>query len=81
MVLIVMLMQKTGSDDYCAFVRKLATQFKKELKSLGKRLPGELTEEDAARIEKMVRKEAPEAEVTIINGGQPVYYFIISAEG
>ena len=41
----------------------------------------DMTEEDAARIEKMVRKEAPEAEVTIINGGQPVYYFIISAEG
>lgn len=51
------LMQKTGSDDYCAFVRKLATQFKKELKSLGKRLPGELTEEDAALICSVLRPE------------------------
>ena len=41
----------------------------------------DMTEEDAQRMEKIVLKEAPEAEVTIINGGQPVYYFIISAEG
>ena len=40
-----------------------------------------MTEEDAARGEKMVHRDSPEAEVTIINGGQPVYYFIVSAEG
>ena len=40
-----------------------------------------MTEEDAARVEKMFQKEAPDAEITIIPGGQPVYYFILSAEG
>ena len=41
----------------------------------------DMTEEDAARVEKMFQKEAPDAEITIIPGGQPVYYFILSAEG
>lgn len=40
----------------------------------------DMTEEDASRVEKMFQKEAPEAEITIIPGGQPVYYFILSAE-
>ena len=73
----------------CANSRKLDDDVKKMVRELCKKecsfvniIYGEdMTEEDAARIEKMVRKEAPEAEVTIINGGQPVYYFIISAEG
>ena len=73
----------------CANSRKLDDAVKKMVRELCKKecsfvniIYGEdMTEEDAARIEKMVRKEAPEAEVTIINGGQPVYYFIISAEG
>ena len=73
----------------CANSRKLDDAVKKMVRELCKKecsfvniIYGEdMTEEDAARIEKMVHKEAPEAEVTIINGGQPVYYFIISAEG
>ena len=40
----------------------------------------DMTEEDAARVEKMAHKEAPDAEITVIDGGQPVYYFILSAE-
>ena len=51
------LMQKTGSDDYCAFVRKLASHFKRELISLGRRQPYELTEEDAALICSILRPE------------------------
>lgn len=73
----------------CANSRKLDDAVKKMVRELCKKdcsfvniIYGEdMTEEDAARIEKMVCKEAPEAEITIINGGQPVYYFIISAEG
>ena len=41
----------------------------------------DMTEADAARVERMFQKEAPDAEITIIPGGQPVYYFILSAEG
>lgn len=73
----------------CANSRKLDDAVKKMVRELCKKecsfvniIYGEdMTEDDAARVEKMVRKEAPEAEVTIINGGQPVYYFILSAEG
>lgn len=73
----------------CANSRKMDDAVKKMVREMCKKscsfvniIYGEdMTEDDAARVEKMVLKEAPEAEVTIINGGQPVYYFIISAEG
>ena len=51
------LMQKTETNDYCSFVRKLATQFKKELSSLGRKQPCELSEDDAARICSVLRPE------------------------
>lgn len=51
------LMQNKGQNDYCAFVRKLANLFKKELKALGKKLPVDLTEEDAAYICSVLRPE------------------------
>lgn len=51
------LMQKNSSDDYCAFVKKLATQFKKELNQLGKRQPKDLTEDDASLICSVLRPE------------------------
>lgn len=51
------LMQKSETNDYCAFIRKLATHFKSELRSLGKRLPGELTEDDAKLICSVLRPE------------------------
>ena len=51
------LMQKSATNDYCAFIRKLATHFKSELRSLGKRLPGELTEDDAKLICSVLRPE------------------------
>lgn len=31
-------------------------------------------------IVKIFNKKAPDAEITVINGGQPVYYYIVSAE-
>ena len=74
----------------CANGRKLDDVVKKMVREMMRKqsvsfvniIYGEdMTEEDAQRMEKIVLKEAPEAEVTIINGGQPVYYFIISAEG
>ena len=73
----------------CANSRKLDDAVKKMVRELCKKecsfvniIYGEdMTEEDAARVEKMFQKEAPDAEITIIPGGQPVYYFILSAEG
>lgn len=39
-----------------------------------------MTEDDAKRIEAMFKKENGDLEITLINGGQPVYYFILSVE-
>ena len=73
----------------CANSRKLDDAVKKLIREMTRRdcsfiniiYGADMTEEDAERVEKMAHKEAPDAEITIINGGQPVYYFIISAEG
>ena len=73
----------------CANSRKLDDAVKKLVREMTRRdcsfiniiYGADMTEEDAARVEKMAHKEAPDAEITIINGGQPVYYFILSAEG
>ena len=39
-----------------------------------------VTAEDAARVEELFRKENKNLEVTVIDGGQPVYYYILSVE-
>ena len=40
-----------------------------------------VTEEMAAEVEAAVRQRLPEdVELTVLNGGQPVYYFLISVE-
>lgn len=39
-----------------------------------------VTEEDATRVEATCKEIAPNAEVMLLDGGQPVYYYIISAE-
>jgi len=42
---------------------------------------GEGVEEaDAAKVQKLCQKMAPDAEVMLLDGGQPVYYYLISAE-
>lgn len=39
-----------------------------------------VSEEDAAAIEALCRESSPDAEIMLLYGGQPVYYYIISAE-
>ena len=41
---------------------------------------GGVTEEQAAEAQTLLSEHLPDAEINIINGGQPVYYFVISAE-
>ena len=36
--------------------------------------------EDAETTAKALEKAFPDAEVTVVNGGQPVYYYMISVE-
>ena len=38
------------------------------------------TDADAEKLEKMITEKFPNVDVTVINGGQPVYHFIISVE-
>ncbi len=72
----------------CANSRKLDDAVKKLVREMTRKecsfiniiYGADMTEEDAARVEKMAHKEAPDAEITVIDGGQPVYYFILSAE-
>ena len=39
-----------------------------------------VSEEDAAKVEELFQKENHDLEITVINGGQPVYYYILSVE-
>ena len=39
-----------------------------------------VTEEQAAEVENLLQKENKEMEINVIDGGQPVYYYIISVE-
>ena len=40
----------------------------------------DVTEEQAQEAEKIFAAACPNAEITLLAGGQPVYYFMISAE-
>lgn len=40
----------------------------------------DVSEEDAARAEEIIHTRTPDAELTVINGGQPLYDYIISVE-
>lgn len=40
----------------------------------------DVSEETAGELEKMVKKEFPSCDVDLQYGGQPIYYFIVSAE-
>ena len=42
--------------------------------------PEGVTEEEAARVEELFHKENKELEITVIDGGQPVYYYLVSVE-
>ena len=37
-------------------------------------------EEDAEHVSEIFRQRFPDAEVSLVSGGQPVYYYMISVE-
>lgn len=39
-----------------------------------------VTEEQAAEVENLLHKANKDMEISVINGGQPVYYYILSVE-
>ena len=40
----------------------------------------DVTEEDAEALAEYARKKHPQMDVTVVNGGQPLYYYLISVE-
>ena len=62
-------------------VKKLAREMVRTDSAFATIIFGEgVSEEDAAKVEEIFRKENRDLEITVIDGGQPVYYYIISIE-
>lgn len=62
-------------------VKKLAREMVGDESAFATIIFGEgVSEEEAAKVEEIFRKENRDLEITVINGGQPVYYYIISVE-
>ena len=40
----------------------------------------DVVEEDAARAAELITRRFPDTDISIVNGGQPVYYYMISVE-
>ena len=40
----------------------------------------DVTEADAQAVAERIAEQLPDAEITVVNGGQPVYYYLLSAE-
>lgn len=62
-------------------IKKLAREMVSNDSAFATIIYGEgVTEEEASKVEEIFRKENRDLEVTVINGGQPVYYYIMSVE-
>ena len=63
------------------FIKKLAREMVSDDSAFATVIFGEgVTEEQAAEVENLLHKENKEMEINVIDGGQPVYYYIISVE-
>lgn len=62
-------------------VKKLAREMVQDDSAFATIIFGEgVSEEEANKVEEIFRKENKDLEITVIDGGQPVYYYIISVE-
>ena len=62
-------------------LKKLAREMVSDDSAFATVIFGEgVTEEQAAEVENLLHKENKEMEINVIDGGQPVYYYIISVE-
>ena len=69
----------TGKDT--SVIKKLAREMVSDDSAFATVIFGEgVTEEQAAEVENLLHKENKEMEINVIDGGQPVYYYIISVE-
>lgn len=62
-------------------LKKLAREMVRDDSAFATIIFGEgVTAEDAEKVEEIFRKENRDLEITVIDGGQPVYYYLISVE-
>lgn len=62
-------------------LKKLAREMVKDDSAFATIIFGEgVTAEEAEKVEEIFRKENRDLEITVIDGGQPVYYYLISVE-
>lgn len=62
-------------------IKKLAREMVKDESAFATIIFGEgVTAEEAEKVEEIFRKENRDLEITVIDGGQPVYYYLISVE-
>lgn len=70
-----------SNTDITALLRGLAEKVREENAEFITIYYGaDITEEQAAQTVKLFGELCPDAEINLINGGQPVYYYLISAE-
>lgn len=62
-------------------IKKLAREMVKDESAFATIIFGEgVTAEEAEKVEEIFRRENRDLEITVIDGGQPVYYYLISVE-
>ena len=62
-------------------IKKLVREMVREDSAFATVIYGEgVSAEQAAEVEALLRKENKELEISVIDGGQPVYYYILSVE-
>ena len=70
-----------ASGREAAVIKKLVREMVTDGSSFATVIYGEgVTAEQAAEVEALLRKENKELEISVIDGGQPVYYYILSVE-
>jgi len=69
------------NTDVSVLIREMAQKVKDEGKEFINLFYGEdIDESSAQEVSAIFSEVCPDAEVTVLNGGQPVYYYMISAE-
>ena len=62
-------------------MKKLAREMVRPESAFATIIFGEgVSESEAAKVEEIFRRENRDLEITVIDGGQPVYYYLVSVE-